>query len=228
MRKKYRHELKFVISSDVAIMLKQRLSLIMETDKNAKSPDHRYFIRSLYFDDIDSTSYDEKLDGILFRKKYRFRFYNMDPSYVILECKHKHDNLTYKDQMVVSKQLVEQLLAGQEIDVNYQNQNLLNEFLIERKIRRLIPSIVVDYYRLAFVYQPLNVRITFDEYIKSGYYNTNLFEEHYLGIPVLKQNEVVLEIKFNEIIPTHILHVIRTVPTMRQAISKFAICRSTK
>jgi hypothetical protein len=70
--------------------------------------------------------------------------------------------------------------------------------------------------------------ITFDENIKSGIYNYNLFDDNLVGIPILKQNEVVLEVKYNEDIPINIMNVLNTIPMIRQAISKFAMCRSLK
>ena len=73
---KYRHELKFKISNAAAEVLKQKLRLIMKTDNNAYYKDGSYLIKSLYFDDINSTSYYEKMDGVLYRKKYRIRIYN--------------------------------------------------------------------------------------------------------------------------------------------------------
>ena len=62
---KYRHELKFKISNSAAEVLKQKLTLILGKDKNAYFEDGSYLIKSLYFDDIESTSYYEKMDGVL-------------------------------------------------------------------------------------------------------------------------------------------------------------------
>src|SRR5574344_1363769 len=72
---KYRHELKFKISNSAAEILKQKLSLILGKDRNAYYKDGSYLISSLYFDDRDSTSFYEKMDGVLYRKKYRIRIY---------------------------------------------------------------------------------------------------------------------------------------------------------
>ncbi|MDO9592759.1 MAG: hypothetical protein Q7I98_06170, partial [Erysipelotrichaceae bacterium] len=72
------------------------------------------------------------------------------------------------------------------------------------------------------------VRVTFDEYIKSGLFTSNLFDRDFPGVPVLKENEVVLEVKFNEIMPDFIRLILETVPKCRLAISKFAICRAVK
>ena len=52
---KYRHELKFKISNSAAEILKQKLSLILGKDKNSYYEDGSYLIKSLYFDDRDSS-----------------------------------------------------------------------------------------------------------------------------------------------------------------------------
>ena len=41
-------------------------------------------------------------------------------------------------------------------------------------------------------------------------------------------DEVVLEVKFNEMLPNHIASVIMNIPSVRQAISKYALCFEKK
>lgn len=225
---KYRHELKFIISKDAAIMLKSRLSMVMDIDRNNRMPDKTYLIRSLYFDDIASTAFHDKMDGVWLRKKYRIRYYNHDPSYIVLEAKHKHDQLTYKQQQVINKSIAQRLSKGLTQKIEASKGTLLAQFIQDMEMYHLIPSVLVDYYRLAYVFEPLDVRVTFDEYIKSGLYTTDLFDQDFPGVPILMENEVVLEVKFNEIMPDFIRLILDSVPKCRQAISKFAICRAVK
>jgi hypothetical protein len=225
---KYRHELKFSISKDSAEMLKSRLALIMDVDKNSRMPDKTYLIRSLYFDDIASTAFYDKMEGVWLRKKYRIRYYNHDSSYIVLEAKHKHDQMTYKQQQGISKEMASRLSKGDIQDLPVSEGTLLAEFVRDMTMFHLIPSVLVDYYRLAYVYEPLDVRVTFDEYIKSGLYTSDMFDRDFPGVPILKENEVVLEVKFNEVMPDYIRMVLETIPKCRQAISKFAICRAVK
>ncbi len=228
MKSKYRHEIKFVISPEAATILKQRLDLLMTIDKNYATDDYRYYIRSLYFDTVDSDSYFEKIDGVLFRKKYRLRYYNQDPSFIILECKHKHDNMSLKEKIRIDHSTAVALANNESIDVNYEQGNLLHRFLLERIHAALIPSTIVDYYRLAYVYEPLNVRITFDDAMTSGNFSTDFFAKDYAGVPILKTNEVIMEMKFDEVIPEYIFKTVASIPSVRQAISKFVICRGLK
>ena len=55
-----------------------------------------------------------------------------------------------------------------------------------------------------------------------------LYDEDLTTYKIIDDNEVVLEVKFNEILPEQIAIVLSTVPMIRQAFSKFAMCRSIK
>lgn len=223
---KYRHELKYIISSNSAEMLKIYLSKIMCTDSNSFNEDFTYKIRSLYFDNDSSEAYYEKLNGVLYRSKYRIRYYNNDDSFIRLECKMKHNNLTSKKQVTITREICDKIMNN-EID-NIESDGLLKEFLDDIKRKHLKPSIIVDYERLAYTYPISDVRITFDSKIKSGRYDYELFDYDFPTYNVIKDNEVVLEVKFNEVLPESIAIILSMIPTCRQAISKFALCRSIK
>lgn len=226
--RKYRHELKFIISSSVAEILKQRLSLLMSVDANSAYDDNTYLIRSLYFDNLDSDAYYEKMDGVEFRKKYRIRIYNLDDSFIRLECKYKHNNMTSKDQLKIDKELCEAIINGNLLDKKLPDNKFFKQFYMDFTLKQLKPSIIVDYKRLAYTYPISDVRVTFDSKIRSGLYNYNLFDENVNYYSVIDDDEVVLEVKFNEILPEPIAIILSTVPTARQAFSKFAHCRSIK
>lgn len=223
----YRYELKFVISDQAAELLKNQLKQVMDLDEHSVGKDYSYKIRSLYFDDVYSNAYFDKLDGVEYRSKYRIRYYNGDDSVIKLECKHKDENMTYKEDCTLKRELIEAIL-----DCRYgaikTNNDFLNRFLAEAMVKNLRPSVIVDYKRLAFVYPVSDVRITFDSEIRSGRYNVSLFDENMLTYDVLDDGQQVLEVKCNEFIPAHILSILNSVPMVRQAVSKFALCRSIK
>lgn len=225
--RKYRHEIKYIIGPNQAKILKQRLAMIMQVDQNSIFKDHTYLIRSLYFDTPTSSAYYEKLDGVLYRSKYRIRIYNGDDSFIRLERKLKHNQLTSKDQIKITRETAEALIAGNVDDI-VPDGKLLEEFIRDMKLKVLRPSVIVDYRRLAFTYPVSDVRITFDSMLKSGRYQYDLFDEDIPTYHVMPEQETVLEVKFNEFLPDHIAKVLMTVPMFRQAVSKFAICRSIK
>ena len=224
---KYRHELKFKISNSAAEVLKQKLSLILGKDKNAFYEDGSYLIKSLYFDDRDSSSYYEKMDGVLYRKKYRIRMYNDVDTFIRLEKKMKHNNFTAKEQMLISKDIYSKILNG-KIDEIENPDGLLLEFITNYKNKGLVPSVIVEYHRTAFTYPISDVRITFDSNIQSSLYNYDLFNTSYPRYIVDEPGKQVLEVKFNEILPLHIANILNDIPACREAVSKFAICRSIK
>ncbi len=224
---KYRHELKFKISNSAAEILKQKLSLILGKDKNAYYKDGSYLIKSLYFDDRDSSSYYEKMDGVLYRKKYRIRMYNDVDSFIRLEKKMKHNNYTAKEQMLISKDIYSKILNG-KVDEIDNPEGLLLEFITNYKNKGLVPSVIVEYHRTAFTYPISEVRITFDSNIQSSLYNYDLFNTSYPRYNVDEPGKQVLEVKFNEILPLHIANILNDIPACREAVSKFAICRSIK
>lgn len=224
---KYRHELKFKISNSAAEVLKQKLSLILKKDKNAYYSDGSYLIKSLYFDDLDSTSYYEKMDGVLYRKKYRIRIYNNNDEFIRLEKKMKHNTYTAKEQILISKDIYSKILNG-KLDEIDSSTGLLEEFITNSKTKHLVPSVIVLYHRIAFTYPISEVRITFDSHIQSGLYNYDLFDKEVPMYDVSEPGKQVLEVKFNEVLPLHIANILNDIPSCKEAVSKFAICRSIK
>ncbi len=227
-KKQYRHELKFILNETEANILKYRLSLLMDVDKNSVNEDHTYFIRSLYFDDVYDTAYYEKVDGVEEREKYRIRIYNQDDSFIRLERKEKNRDLTYKKQAKITKEQCLKFMNGDFDEVDLGEDSLVREFAIKQKLKQIRPSVIVDYKRLAYTYPVEDTRITFDEEIRSLKYAKNLFDPNLLSFDVLEPKEVVLEVKFNNAIPSHIASVIGSIPMIRQAVSKFALCREKK
>lgn len=227
-KKQYRHELKFILSEAEAEILKYRLSLLMDVDTNSINEDNTYFIRSLYFDDVYDTAYYEKVDGVETREKYRIRLYNLDDSFIRLERKEKNRDLTYKKQAIITKEQCLKFMNGDFDDIDLEEDGLVREFALKQKLKEIRPSVIVDYKRLAYTYPVEDTRVTFDEQIRSGKYASNLFDPELLTFDVLEPKEVVLEVKFNNAIPSHIASVIMSIPMIRQAVSKFALCKEKK
>ena len=222
--RQYRHEIKFTISKKCAKILKDRLLAIMSIDENGKNG---YFIRSLYYDTPNQDAYYEKIDGVLYRNKYRIRIYNHDDGFIRLEKKMKHNNMTAKEQTRISKEICMKIL-DESLDIHYIEDGLLKEFYVKVKINHLCPSVLVDYERLALTYPVSDVRVTFDYNISSGRYNYDLFNYQNNDYKVIKDDLVVLEVKYNDILPEPIKLILGTIPSNREAFSKFASARSIK
>jgi len=223
----FRHELKFILNPQDAAILKKNLSQLMTMDPNGDEQG-RYMVRSLYFDTIGGDAFFDKLDGVEYRRKYRIRYYNQDTSFIRLESKLKIDDLSNKTQQRLSLPMAEQLMRGEIGSIPLQSDGVLKDFALDMKLNGLRPSVIVDYQRTAYLHQVLDVRITFDEYIRSRVFDTQLFKTKFGSVDVLDPGEVVLEVKYDELIPSAVADLLRQVPMIRLAVSKYAYCYNKK
>lgn len=223
----YRHELKFILNPQDAAILKKNLSQILEKDPNG-DPQGRYMVRSLYFDTIGGDAFFDKMDGVEVRSKYRIRYYNQDTSFIRLESKLKIDDLSNKTQQRISLEMAQQLMRGEIGSIPFQTDSVLSDFALDMKLNGLRPSVIVDYQRTAYLHKALDVRITFDEYIRSRIFDTQLFKTKFGAIDVFDPGEVVLEVKYDDLIPSAVADLLRQVPMIRLAISKYAYCYNKK
>lgn len=226
--KSKRNELKFIISKPAAEILKMRLKPFVTNDKYSTTENNTYKIKSLYFDDIYNSAYYDKIDGVNEREKFRIRIYNDDDNFIRLEKKEKRFGLTFKTQTTISKQEYEDIINDNYNDITNIKNELLKELLIKKKLNNLKPSVIVEYDRYALNGMVEDLRITFDENIKTQRFHTNLLKNTSLNFAVLNKDEIVLEIKFNDYIPQHILAIINSIPSIRIAVSKFALCCESK
>jgi len=224
----YRYELKFLLTKKKAEVLKYRLSLIMDKDNYSLNSNGEYYIRSLYYDDVFNTAYYEKLNGYYEREKYRIRYYNLDDTFITLELKGKKGDVSYKQRSIISKEEYLLINSGDYDKIDVGNRELLREFIDAVKFKNLKPSIIVDYTRIAYTYPYEDVRITFDEDVMSGKYNYDLLSNNINFYSVLDNDSVILEVKYNNKLPGFLNDVIKTVPMVRIAVSKFALCTERK
>ena len=224
---KYRYELKFVLDGLDAAVLKKQLRLVCKQDPHSVGTEYSYDIRSLYFDDLFHSGYSDKVNGVEFRKKYRVRIYNRSADVIKLECKHKDGSMTRKEECDIDRETAEALCKGRYSSI-CGAKGLLSEFLIDAKLFGLKPAVIVEYRRLAFVYPVSNVRITFDENIRSGKNGYDLFSEDLKTYPVEGNDQVEIEIKCDEFLPDHIKAILNSTDKCRVALSKFALACDIK
>ena len=106
----YRHEWKHEISRADLIAIRQRLRAVATPDPHAG--DGKYYIRSLYFDNLYDKALREKIDGVNRREKFRIRYYNGDLSYMTLEKKSKINGLGTKFQARLTASEAQSILDG--------------------------------------------------------------------------------------------------------------------
>lgn len=223
-KKIFRHEFKYYINYFEYEILRNRLKVILKKDKFANE-NGDYHIRSLYFDDINNTALFEKQSGILNRKKYRVRIYNLKDNVIKLEKKSRVGQFIHKESASLTRQDYE-MIINQDIDFLKESDNkLLHEFYYDFISYRLEPKVIVDYIREAFVWSVGNIRITFDKYLKTGLYETDIFNKDIPTIDVVEEPKMILEIKYDSFLPDFIRSILQINSNQKYAISKYVICR---
>jgi len=219
-----RHELKYFLNYGEYTHLSRTLDYVLTRDPSGDEF-NEYAVRSLYFDTVFDDFLHEKISGVSERKKYRIRIYNFRDRQIKLERKSKYGDLISKASLEIPRDLAEQLMAGDATGLDRTSVPLLHDLYREMKTRLLRPVVIVDYVREAYMHPAEDVRITFDKKLHTGVFKTDLFDPLLPTVPALDDNLVVLEIKFNRVLPDHIRDLLTSVSAQRSAISKYVICR---
>lgn len=220
-----RHELKYHISPLDADALALRLSSVMRHDRHADPRTGEYTIRSLYFDDAWNSAFNDKLDGVMHRDKYRIRVYGTRNSPITLERKRKLGDLIQKDGVRITQRLAQQLMRATPGGLSTIGKPLLTDMEIQMRTKLLRPAVIVEYDREAFTFPAEEVRITFDKRIRTGLGNRNLFDPDLQTVEVLDRGTYVMEVKYNNYLPSFIADLIANTPCERSAVSKYTLCR---
>ena len=218
----YRHELKYLISYGQKADLNLRLAPLLEQDSHARGG--CYMIRSLYFDDYWNTAYQEKVDGVLMRKKYRIRIYDYSDRVIKLERKRKRDSWIYKEDAPLTRGEFEQILAGDYDFLLRSPYPLCREFYIECICNMMRPRTIVDYEREPWVMDEGTVRITFDMNVRAAVGSFDIFDATLPALPVLEPGKLVMEVKFTEFCPQLVRDMVPPGAAELTAVSKYCLC----
>ncbi|MDD2649035.1 MAG: polyphosphate polymerase domain-containing protein [Eubacteriales bacterium] len=221
-----RHELKYYINNIEYEVLARTLDSLLSRDPNGDEY-NEYHIRSLYFDTVHDDALYDKINGVSHRDKYRIRIYNFSDRMIRLECKSKFGSLISKRSVAIPRDLCEQLMAGDPTGLEHTRSGLLRDMYREMKVNLLKPSVIVDYVREAYIHPAEEVRITFDKQLRTGLNSKELFERWLPTIPVLKNGEIIMEVKYDRALPPYIRSVLQSFCHNAQisAVSKYVICR---
>lgn len=231
MKKKNLHvkrkELKYYISPIENINLNNVLKKFLIQDKNMVG-DGGYFIRSLYFDNLDNGAFHEKIEGIEDREKYRMRIYDLDSNEVKFEIKHKKKSTIIKESAIISRfDAIEVQNGNYDVLLKYKNpilSKIYKKFITEK----YLPVCLVDYNRKAYLYDIHKIRITFDENISGNIIDLDLFSKTANMKKLISDKISVLEVKYDHELPTWIKNIIKPKGVVRLAVSKFCLARLNK
>lgn len=221
--RRLRHELKYIIDEGTYRVLMGRLAPLMQPDPHA--PEGGYRVTSVYFDDIYGSAYQQKLNGIETRRKFRIRAYDLDPSLINLESKHKDDSYVSKLSKRLTREQYRSLLNCDSsfMEGSDSEEDAFGEYYRSDLIARLRPTVIVDYRREALIYPFGNVRITFDRELSACFNTMDMFspEARYTRI---FDKEVILEVKFDKYIPESIQAALHGLKSPQESVSKFILC----
>lgn len=220
----FRHELKFFIAPYQVEILRQRLRHLLKKDPHA-GPSGRYRISSLYLDDAADSALYEKLAGVEHRQKIRVRTYDGSDETILLEKKVKLGDGIRKERTRIDRPTYEALRRGDPTLLRDSGSPFLDEIAWQMTHRLLRPKVIVDYVREAYLYPVGNVRITFDQDLRSGLTNLDLFRTAPL-VPAPVDGLTILEVKYDSFLPRPVQDLLQLEGLTRQAASKYVLCRT--
>ena len=218
----YRHEWKIEIDRTDLFVLRQRLRAVLQPDVHAA--EGRYFIRSLYFDNLADKALREKLDGVNCREKFRIRYYNGDTSLIHLEKKSKLNGLGNKQTADLTQAEAQAIVDGDFEWMASSDRPLVQEFYSKILWQGLRAKTIVDYTREPFVYEPGNVRVTLDYDIRTGLGCTDFLNPACATIPA-RDAPAILEVKWDSYLPDLVRDLVQLRGRRAGAFSKYAACR---
>ena len=224
----YRHEYKFLIDERQKARLYYRLQNLIPLDAHAGTEGH-YWIRSVYFDDYRDSCFYQNEDGINERAKYRIRIYNVSDRSIRLERKSKKNGMTCKESAALTRDQCELLLQGRPLSMDTpqaeQYPQVLRQFLVLMLQRGMRAKTIVEYERIPFTYPAGNVRITFDRNISSSLQTERFFERDTLRYPMLAKGRQLMEVKFDEYLPSFIRENLEIGSLQQTSFSKYYLGR---
>lgn len=223
MLEKYRREIKYIISIRDFYRLRNYLEGYLKPDEY--SGDTGYTVRSLYFDSYDDKDLFNVLDGLMEKSKIRLRIYSLDSSSAKLEYKCKSGVDGSKMSLTLSREEALRMTEGDYGFLLAKRDPLAIKLYSRLKTGGYRPKIIVNYNRLAYIYKPNDIRITFDSNINASLITSGLFDENAAWKPIMKPGIGVLEVKYRGFLFGHLKKAIESIDLLPNSNSKYAISR---
>lgn len=220
-----RHEEKFLCSKRQLYLIENRIKNFLDLDANQLCDD--YSIRSIYFDTETDRLYEESLQGLQIRDKYRIRIYNQSDNVIKLEKKSTINQLKKKSTSFLTREIVDRILKNKEWHHLYTlSDDTVSDFWQLQRTEMLLPKIVVEYDRKAYVNDVGNVRITMDSNLKASWEVESFFSPDLLKIPILPKDKGILEVKYDGIFPGYLVKIMNLGVLQQISFSKYVLCRN--
>ncbi len=185
----------------------------------------RYIIHSLYFDDHKDQSVYTTEAGLSKRYKWRIRYYGDDLTYIVLEKKEKKNSRCHKKSCKLNLDEYNRII-NLDYDLIYEtDKDLIKELFADIMMYNFKPKVIIDYERIAYVEEITNVRITFDMKISASYDISEFLTGNYQSFYLLPDGISVLEVKFDDILPSYIRNIVESYNYVQTSFSKYYYSR---
>jgi hypothetical protein len=225
-----RFELKYVISEDLALSVRDFISSYLEIDEfGATLPNLSYPVHSLYLDSPDMKLYKATINGDKNRFKLRLRFYeNRADAPVFFEIKRRMNNTISKQRGGVRRDAVDSLLAGQLPSPEHLISKEPKQLIALQNFCRLMsnleakPKAHIAYLREAWISRYDNsVRVTLDREVRCDPEPTARLSTDLIRPVTVFGNKVVLELKFTNRFPDWFKDLVRVFGLMQCGAAKY-------
>ena len=79
--------------------------------------------------------------------------------------------------------------------------------------------------REAYIHNAEEVRVTFDKQLRTGLFSSDMFNRDLPTYPVFDDPVEILEVKYDEFLPSYIQSILSGITAQRSAVSKYTWCR---
>ncbi len=224
----HRYELKFRLPISMIPELREVAAPYLKRDPHAVDrPGGIYTVRSIYFDTEDLMFYFDKLDSVRIRKKLRIRSYDRPEAGApaFFEIKRKNGRRGYKERLCLPCHQVASALSGDDAilaERPFLERRVLQRFRYNIETKEMHPVVLISYEREPWIGQDDHgLRMTFDQNIRSLYQPRldQLFCEE--GLRQFEDKYFVLELKFNDRMPSWMAELMRDFDLKSHSYSKF-------
>lgn len=217
-----RREIKFLISLEQALELKEIMKKTMTKDHYALTT-----ICNIYYDTSDYLLIRRSLEKPIYKEKVRFRSYGIakDDSLIFCELKKKYESIVYKRRFQLTEKAFS--LSANIVDNFPDNQTGQEIAFCFKRYPNLQPKVFLSYDREAFyANDDPNLRITFDQNILWRDYDLSLAKGIY-GRAILNHNQILLEVKTNNAIPLWLTNFLSSHKIYKTSFSKYGTAYQT-
>jgi SPX domain protein involved in polyphosphate accumulation len=225
-----RTEIKYMLTTREAALLQKACLSNLKPDERC-NPKTGYPISSVYFDSPEYRCYTERLNEVASRRKLRIRYYPQkdgfrDDSFVLVEIKQRNNHLTQKRRVALPcRDAMSLCVDRQLIECDLEDESVVNEVISFIWQYDLKPVSLIRYQRQAWGGTDMDegLRVTFDSELEYQVAHSQLFKNS-TYIALFPTDAVIMEIKYNQRIPSWLSDLVTAMDLHPRQISKY--CQS--